>query len=113
MKEAIFNFVFFLRFLDQLLVSIQLDKFLILNPNTRLVKIHLSKRNRLDRELISKNWLKLIEYKFHQLIDCHSFQSDVFQNWYLLQPLLLKLFDHETKVLFDIYYAEYSSLIAT
>lgn len=68
------------------------------------------KGRRLDRSLKKKKWLKIVQTKFDQLTDCHSYQNDLFQNWYLLQPLFQKLFNYKIRSIIDQYYLEFTQL---
>ena len=90
------------------MISINIDKYLK-RSKYKLNAIRYTGK-RLDRGIKKKKWLKIIEKKFDSLTDCHSFQSDIFQNWYLLQPLFIKLFNSKIKSILDQYYLEFTQI---
>jgi hypothetical protein len=58
-----------------------------------------------------RTWMRTLMLNFNSITDCHSFQANVYEDWNLLQPLFLKLFEKKFKIIFDKYYYEYKEII--
>lgn len=93
-------------FIDQTLISMNIRKYLDEHENSNLNKIRYS-GTRLDRSMSKKIWLFNLNFKFDSITDCHSFQSNVFDNWNLLQELFLRLFSQKICSILDKYFHEY------
>lgn len=96
-------------FLDQMAISVYIKNYLILKSNSKLEKIRYE-GIRLDRSMTKYTWMRTIQLYYDSITDCHSFQVDALDNWNLLQPLYLKLFNRKFKIIFDRYFMEYKDL---
>ena len=58
-----------------------------------------------------RTWMRTLTLNFDSITDCHSFQGNVFEDWNLIQPLFLRLFERKFKLIFDKYYYEYNEIM--
>jgi hypothetical protein len=58
-----------------------------------------------------QTWTRTLSSNFDYITDCHSFQSDIHENWSLTRPLMLKMFEKKITLIFDKYYDEYKEIM--
>ena len=65
---------------------------------------------RLDRSLNESDWKRLLKYEFDKITDAHTFKSNIFEKWHLLNDLFYKIFNSELNRFLNNYFFEFINI---